>query len=87
MLEINEFIFENIKDILIQKVNERFKAPLLFNEYDKVIDPIFPAMTKVNDVDGTTYNKLSKRFGKKLKSKEYYTDLCKKYGWSSVRKT
>jgi len=86
MLETNELIFEDIKDVLIQKVNDRFKAPLMFNEYDKVIDPIFPAMTKVNDVYGTTYNKLSIGFGKKLKSKEYYLDLCKKYGWSSVRK-
>lgn len=41
MLETNEFNFENIKDILVQKINDRFKAPLLFNKYDKVIDPFF----------------------------------------------
>lgn len=86
MLETTELNFENIKAILLQIINDRFKAPLLFNKYDKVIDPIFPPMTKVNDVYNTTYNKLSIDFGKKFKSKEHYSDLCEKYGWSPVQK-
>jgi len=87
MLETNELIFEKIKEILKQKVNDRFKAPLLVNKYDKVIDPIFPEMTKVCDVYCTIYNKLSTNVGKKLKTKEIYSDLCKKYGWSTDQNT
>jgi len=34
MIETKELILEDIKDILKQKVNGRFKAPLLFNKYD-----------------------------------------------------
>lgn len=63
MLKSKEVEFESIQDILIKKVNDRYKAPLLLND-NKLIIPMFPPITHILDIYSNTYNKYSDDYGK-----------------------
>lgn len=70
---------------MVKKVNDRYNVPLLFKN-DKLITPILPPITDINDLYPNTYNKYSLDYGKRLKTKIFFMNLCTASGWTYCEK-
>lgn len=70
----------DIQNILIKKIDQRYKAPIMFKD-GKLLDPMFFKMNSCKDVYTNTFNKKSPNYMKRLECRKFYKNLCKINGW------